>query len=143
MVDKNMILRKMADLKTYINQVKEYASISLDDYQSDWKVQRIVERTLQMAIEVCVDMVNHIIADRNFRIPNTYSEGFRILKENNIISEVLCENLVNMCKFRNVLVHEYDKVDPAVVIPILRNRLKDFDLFQAEILGYFKKNKEQ
>jgi uncharacterized protein YutE (UPF0331/DUF86 family) len=47
-VDKTLILRKLAELEEYLGQVKEYASITVDRYSKDWKAQRIVERTLQM-----------------------------------------------------------------------------------------------
>ena len=56
MVDKILILRKLAELDQYLRQVKEYVGISVERYESDWKTQRIVERTLQMMIETCVDI---------------------------------------------------------------------------------------
>ncbi len=46
MVDKALILRKLTELETYLKQVKEYSGISVEQYQADWKIQRIVERTL-------------------------------------------------------------------------------------------------
>ncbi len=70
-VDRDLLLRKLADLDQYLSQVSEYRNITLDQYRGDWKIQRIVERTLQMAIEACVDIANHIIADRGLRIPAT------------------------------------------------------------------------
>lgn len=53
MVDHDLLLRKLGDLDLYVSQVSEYAGITAEDDRRDWKVQRIVERTLQMAIEVC------------------------------------------------------------------------------------------
>jgi len=51
MVDKSLILRKLAELEEYLEQIKEYSDITVDEYSDDWKIQRIVERTLQMMIE--------------------------------------------------------------------------------------------
>ncbi len=138
MVDKALILRKLSDLDTYVSQVGEFVSIGLEDYKSDWKTQRIVERTLQMAIEVCVDISNHIIADKGFRVPTTYADGFRILKENQILGDDLCQSLIHMCKFRNILVHEYDKVDPSIIVSILQNHLKDFGRYKSILLEFLK-----
>jgi len=70
-VDRDLVLRKLVDLEEYLGQLAEYRQISVPEYRGDWKVQRIVQRTLQMAIEVCVDVANHIIADRGLRIPVT------------------------------------------------------------------------
>ncbi len=64
MVDRDLILRKLAELQQYFEQVSEYRGVSVDEYRRDWKIQRIVERALQIAIEACVDVATHIIADR-------------------------------------------------------------------------------
>ena len=71
MVDKTLVLRKLADLDQYLAQIGEYADITVTQYSADWKTQRIVERTLQMMIETCVDIAGHIISDKNFRIPTS------------------------------------------------------------------------
>ncbi len=46
MVDEALILRKLADLSTYIQQISDFRSLSVDEYKSDWKTQRVVDRTL-------------------------------------------------------------------------------------------------
>jgi len=67
-VDEALILRKLAELDQYYKQLKEYENTTVDQYSDDWKIQRIIERTLQMMIETCVDIAGHIIADRNSEI---------------------------------------------------------------------------
>ena len=76
MVDKNLVLRKLAELEEYLNQIMEFSSIDLKTYSEDWKVQRIVERTLQIMIEICADISNHIIADESLRVPTSYADIF-------------------------------------------------------------------
>jgi uncharacterized protein YutE (UPF0331/DUF86 family) len=73
-VDKALILRKLAELEECLGQVKEYADISVDQYSRDWKSQRIIERTLQMMIEICADIAGHIISDQGYRVPTTYAD---------------------------------------------------------------------
>ena len=48
MVDKTLILRKIAEIKEYLDQISEYSNITVDSYSNDWKTQRIVERTEQV-----------------------------------------------------------------------------------------------
>lgn len=47
MVDKPLILRKLTELDEYLKQMGEFSSVTLEEYSRDWKVQRIVERTLR------------------------------------------------------------------------------------------------
>jgi uncharacterized protein YutE (UPF0331/DUF86 family) len=135
MVDKTLILRKLAELDQYLRQVKEYARISVDDYQSSWKTQRIIERTLQMMIETCVDIAGHIISDKAFRTPVSYSDTFKVLNENGVLPKDLFAKMDRMAKFRNVVVHHYDAIDAEIVVGILKRDLDDFSGFQVAVVA--------
>ncbi len=131
-----MCNRKLADLDQYLGQVSEYRDITIDQYRGDWKTQRVVERTLQMTIELCVDIANHIIADRGLRVPATYSEAFDILGEAGLLDAARRDVMIRMSKFRNVIVHDYARVDPTIVVQILREHLEDFIRFKAAALKW-------
>lgn len=133
MVDDILIMKKLASLADYREQLREYSGISVQQYRVDWKVQRIVERTLQMMIEICTDIANHLIADLGLRTPQTYAETFRILGENEIISIEQTKVMEKMAKFRNIVVHQYEAVDAEIVVLILNKHLADFDSFSCAI----------
>lgn len=133
MVDVALVLRKLASLDEYRRQVAEYSAVTVDAYRSDWKVQRIVERTLQMMIELCADIAGHIISDDALRTPETYADTFRVLGENGILTEDQTSVMEKMAKFRNVVVHQYEAVDAEIVVLILRKHLDDFSLFSDAI----------
>jgi uncharacterized protein YutE (UPF0331/DUF86 family) len=138
LVDKSLILRKLGEMEEYLKQVKEFSGISFDAYSKDWKVQRIVERTLQMMIEICVDIAHHIISDKEYRIPDGYVDSFKVLYEEGVLGENLLEIMEKMAKFRNIIIHHYDKVDEAIVVGILKRHLDDFLLFKQAILNFLK-----
>lgn len=130
-----MVLRKLSAIDEYLKQIREFSDTTLDKYRSDWKTQRIVERTLQIMIETCADIANHIISDKNMRIPTGYSDTFKVLLENNAIDKDLFSVMERMAKFRNIVVHQYEEVDAEIVIIILRKHLDDFIRFKEAILG--------
>lgn len=136
MVDRDLILRKLADLGQYVSQASEYRDVTVEQYRREWKTQRIVDRTLQLAIEVCVDIANHVIADRALRVPATYAEAFEVLGEAGLLAAPLCDAMVRMARFRNILVHEYAEIDPAIVVRILREHLEDFTRFKTAVLTW-------
>ena len=80
------------------------------------------------------DIANHIISDRGYRTPDSYGDTFRVLHENGVIKDDLLEIMLKMARFRNIVVHQYDKVDEAIVIGILRNNLDDFTAYRDTIL---------
>lgn len=138
MVDKTLILKKLSNVEEYLKQIKEFSDISAKDYEASWKIQRIVERTLQIMIESCLDVAGHIISDAGFRVPETYVDMFRILTENGILKEKQLPALEKMARFRNIVVHDYAKIDSEIVIGILQRNLVDFEKFNQAIIDYLK-----
>jgi uncharacterized protein YutE (UPF0331/DUF86 family) len=134
-VDKVLLFRKLAELEEYLRQIKEYANVSAEQYSKDWRIQRIVERTLQMVIETCADIAGHIISDRGYRIPTSYADTFRVLYEKEILTKELFETMENISKFRNIIVHNYDRVAPEIVVGILRKDLDEFLGFKNLIIN--------
>jgi uncharacterized protein YutE (UPF0331/DUF86 family) len=138
MVDRILILRKLSALEEYYGQITEYRSISTEQYAKDWKSQRIIERTLQMMVEICIDIAGHIIADMKLRVPKSYADSFAVLAENDIVNENLSTSLEKMAKFRNIVVHDYDRVDEEIVIGILRKNLDDFTKYKDAVVSFLK-----
>ena len=136
MVDKILILKKLSTLDEYLKQIAEYTPITVQAYAGDWKTQRIVERTFQMMIETCLDIGGHIISDEKMRVPETYADIFRILVENGILSKTHLVAFEKMAKFRNIVVHDYEKIDPEIVVAILRNHLQVFEVFKSSVIAY-------
>jgi uncharacterized protein YutE (UPF0331/DUF86 family) len=135
-VDRDLLLRKLADLEQYVDQVSEFRAVTVDEYRRDWKTQRIVERTLQMAIEACLDVANHVVADRQLHLASTYAEIFDVLGDAGLLEQNLREAMIRIARFRNILVHDYARIDPAVVVRILHEGLDDFRRFREAALGW-------
>ena len=133
-----MLGRKISEMETYLNQLREFSGISVAAYRDDWKTQRIIERTLQMLIELCIDIANHMISDREMRMPTGYADAFRVMMENRVISKSLFSTMEKMAKFRNLIVHQYDKTDPSIVVSILRKNLNDFEKYKKAVLKFIK-----
>jgi len=136
LVDKLLLGRKIAQMETYLGQIREYSKISITAYKNDWKIQRIVERTLQILIELCIDIANHLISDKGMRLPTGYADTFKVLMENRIISKTLFKTMEKMAKFRNVVVHQYEKIEPSIVVSILHTNLDDFEKYKKTIIKY-------
>jgi uncharacterized protein YutE (UPF0331/DUF86 family) len=88
-----------------------------------------------MAIEACLDVANHLVADRHLRVASSYAEIYDVLGEAGLIEDRLRKTMIRMDRFRNILVHDYERIDPAVVIRILREDLDDFRRFREAVLG--------
>ena len=133
-VDRMVVESKLRFLKEYLSDLAEYESMPLAEYRTSKKDQRFVERTLHLACECCLDTSAHLVSRMGFREPRDNKDLFLILAENGILSEPVCQAMVKMSKFRNIVVHDYARIDPEIVVGILRRHLLDFKQFAAGII---------
>ncbi len=113
-------------------QVHRYA-----DYEADTRLRKAVERALQLCMEASLDIGRHIIALENLPHPDDNQQVFTILAGAGIVPDTLLAALVEMARFRNLIVHEYTKIDDVKVYQIFKVNLSDFDRFVNALEAYF------
>jgi uncharacterized protein YutE (UPF0331/DUF86 family) len=81
-----------------------------------------------------VDLAFLLIKLNKLKIPNEDTEAFLILAEKNIISLNLAEKFKQAKGMRNIIAHEYGKVDDELVFEAITTELvKDVRDFLREI----------
>jgi len=135
--DIEVIVTRLQKLDIYVRHLRQLANVTLDEYLQNEDLQAIVERRLQLAIQVCVDLANYLIAHHGLRVPDAQDNVFTILGEEGIISSDLARCMAGMVRFRNILVHNYLEIDSAIVHKLLTTRLGDFDEFGQAMLRLF------
>lgn len=111
--------------------------VSLDEYLDDDNIQAIVERRLQLAIQVCMDIGNYLIGQLGISVPDEQENVFLALGREGILSADLAKRMVGMVRFRNILVHDYLEIDSHIVYRNLAEDLGDFDQFAQQIIARF------
>ena len=61
---------------------------------------------------------------------------FLILSEEGIIPDNLLPDLTNMVGFRNLIVHNYARIDDRLVYAVLQDRVGDFARFAASVVAF-------
>jgi uncharacterized protein YutE (UPF0331/DUF86 family) len=112
-------------------------NVALDEYLDDDNIQTIVERKLQLAIQVCMDVANYLIGQLGIAAPEVPENVFQALGRESIIDKELAAHMAGMVRFRNILVHDYLEIDASIVYRNLSQELSDFDEFARQIAGRF------
>jgi uncharacterized protein YutE (UPF0331/DUF86 family) len=136
MIQNDVIQSKLRFLQEYLQDLAEYRSITLSAYTASKKDQRFVERTLHLACECCIDIAAHLVSRMSLRAPKDNKDLFNILHENGIISDTVRAAMTKMAQFRNIVVHDYVRIDPEIVIGILHHDMDDLKRFAGEVLGH-------
>lgn len=124
-----VIETKISHIQKYLKLLDRYKKFSQQDLEQNPDLRGALERYLYLATQAALDLGEAVIAFKELRRPGTYTEVFYILREEELISKELSEKLVSMTKFRNIIAHDYEKVDFGIVYDALQNRLGDIDEF--------------
>jgi len=136
MVNLKKIQGILSRLRTYLEKLRTLAAYKREDFINDFTKVESAKHLLEVSIESCLNISQHIIASERFRSPENYAESFEILAENRVFPEEFLPTLHNMVRFRNRLVHLYWEVDEATIYDILENELGDFDTFMNYIVKF-------
>ena len=131
MTDADLIRKRLAFIETCLRELAELSDSRRIEH--DVRERRFVEHTLQIAIQATLDVTSHIVASDRLGEPTTNQSLFQILERAGWVTPELAAELRGMAGFRNVLVHGYVAVDPAIVRDVLECRLGDIEVFVQSI----------
>ncbi|HAK47313.1 MAG TPA: hypothetical protein DCO79_15515 [Spirochaeta sp.] len=127
-----VVQRKIAMLDDQLLQIEKHiSSLSYEEFKDNWLLKSGAERALQVAVEIMIDIAERIIALNNAGPAESAAKAMEKLESLEIIKSA--EPYRSMVKFRNIIVHEYEEIDPQIMWDLLQNRLDDFRAFRDEL----------
>jgi uncharacterized protein YutE (UPF0331/DUF86 family) len=132
-MDREVIELKLESLRRCLQRVAEKCPSDPDTLGRDPDLQDIVTFNLSRAVQLCVDLGAHLIADMDVLPPDTMGQTFDALAHAGVIPEPLGQQLKKAVGFRNIAVHHYEEIDWAIVHGIAQNHLSDFREFAKVI----------
>jgi len=141
-IAREKIMQKIKLLGEYITYLKKLAretSGREEEFISDFHFFGLAERYLQLAIQALMDAVKIVIIETGGEKPEDNQEAISILYNQKIISEELAARLDGIVGFRNILVHEYGKINRRLVFRYLQKNVKDLEDFRKNIIKFLSK----
>jgi uncharacterized protein YutE (UPF0331/DUF86 family) len=134
--DQDKMAKLTSELRKSVKRLESLSQLSRDQFCGDPDKIGSAKYHFIVAIEICIDMCNHIISRNGYRVPEDYGDTFKVMSEEGALGVAFSEELRNMSKFRNRLVHLYWEVDDDQVHEILGTRLVDFKKFLDALAGF-------
>jgi uncharacterized protein YutE (UPF0331/DUF86 family) len=134
-IDRDRILAKLDELDGYLVELRSVIPATFQEYLTVEK-RRSSERLLQVAIEAVIDICALLVTGLRLGLPADEDDLFEKLVAREVIRAPTRDLLRRMKGMRNILVHEYGRVDNALVFETARQRLGDFDVFRREIIAF-------
>ncbi len=140
MVDPESLAVRFEKLREYIKVLREIQKVSRSKFLKDYHVYGLAERYLQLAIECLLDIGNMLIVQYGFPKPSIKQEIIAILEDQKVLPSDFVHRLAGIAGFRNILIHDYVKIDRARVYDYLQKNLPQFEAYLRYVRRYIQKH---
>ncbi len=130
-------------IESRIDYIDEWLSLLSEIQGSKEKtdlVKEAKENLIRKTVEGVIDIASRLIALEGLERPDAYSKYFKVLEKKGIIQEELAESLAEMARFRNMITHQYHKIDHEQLDSIIEDDIEDIRRFISEVIGYQEEN---
>lgn len=121
-----VMLNKKISIERCVAQIEKYyrADTGLP-FEEDYLKQDAIGMNLQRACELAIDMANHFIKSKKLGLPQDSKDSFNLLQRAGLIGAEHLKTLRAMVGFRNVLVHQYQKLDLHIMVDVIEHHLPE------------------
>ncbi len=135
-----VVLGKLSNLDVVLGELQSLGAVTAVQLNNDWRTRRAIERDLQILAEIVIDVCQRLIALAGETPAQTSTAAIqRCVTLGALTSAKPYESIV---RFRNFVVHQYERVDTGVLTDIVNRHLEDFVAFRDEIVAYVEKSNE-
>ncbi len=136
MVDKQIIEQHLQNMEEALANLGRYRDLSLEEFEKDLSLIWIAEKGLQILIQNLLDIGAHLLASEIKNDWDDYGEIILKLGQHGIIPRDFSEKIQGMAGLRNILIHEYLRVDVSKIYDLLKKRMGDFTEFMSYVQSY-------
>lgn len=117
------IQEKIGEIEKFLEELESSLPEDFEEYKTDYKLRAIGERYFEKIIEGIVDLAFLVIKEKNLKQPEEDKQAFDILANEGIIKNSLADKLKDAKGMRNILAHEYGRIDDELVFHSLIEEL--------------------
>ncbi|NBX18853.1 MAG: DUF86 domain-containing protein [Proteobacteria bacterium] len=131
--NKTLILEKLDTVARCLERVRDKSPATLQELSVDLDRQDIIILNLERAIQACVDIATHFTSHTPLPVPVTMADSFEVLASAGVITRQTADRMKKAVGLRNILVHEYQKIDWSILWSVITNHISDFQIFAQEV----------
>lgn len=133
-MNKEIVFAKIESLSRCVDRIRSKTPDRRQDLCDDLDRQDIIVLNLERAVQLCVDIAAHLVADLQQPAPMSMVESFAMLRQAGIIDAAIAERMQKGVGFRNIVVHEYRLVNWDIVYAIITEHLDDFKEYARQVI---------
>lgn len=129
----DIVVNKIQSIQRCVMRAREEYGSAANDFDVNFTAQDAAVLNVVRACEQAIELANVVIKERRLGVPVTSAESFDLLQQSDVIDGALAGRLKRMTGFRNVVIHNYQRVEIAIVASVIETGLDDLVLFGDRI----------
>jgi len=132
----DVLINKAATIERCIKRTREEYDKNPATFATDHTRQDAAILNIQRACEAAIDMGQYIVRRDKLGVPQSARDVFDLLSASGFIDAQLADTMKRMVGFRNIAVHDYQKLQLPITVAIIERHLGDFLQFGETILRF-------
>jgi uncharacterized protein YutE (UPF0331/DUF86 family) len=113
LVKPEVVGKRIARAALRLDEAEALLSRPVEEFIADVQARDLASFYLFRAIQDCIDLAAHWVADEGWGSPDDAGSTFKVLADRKVIERDLAEQMRKAVGFRNLVAHEYDdSIDP-------------------------------
>ena len=135
------VYQKLDSVHGYIEELKQLLDqVSDEEFFSDSGKFHITERLVQLIVDGMIDINQHFIKELGLKLADDLQSTFITVGECGVLPKEFAERIAPVTGVRNILVHQYEKLDKETFLRNLRHHFSDFEDYGRYAVDYLKSN---
>jgi uncharacterized protein YutE (UPF0331/DUF86 family) len=130
----DIVLNKVASIERCLSRITEEYENNPANLEQDLTRQDSIILNIQRACEASIDLAMHLVRKFALGIPQDSRQAFDLLVQAGKLDPSLADALKRMVGFRNIAVHDYQKLNLEIVRAIVERNLGDLRGFARHAL---------
>jgi uncharacterized protein YutE (UPF0331/DUF86 family) len=130
----DIVLNKVATIERCLQRVQQEYAGKPENLEQDITRQDSIILNIQRACEASIDLAMHLVRRFALGVPQESRQAFDLLVAGGKLDTPMAEALKRMVGFRNVAVHDYQRLNLAIVHSIIAHNLDDLRAFAKHAL---------
>lgn len=137
-LDARVVHARLGLMRDLLDDLDAVGPINVDGLRHDRMLRHAVERILTQLVELAVSVNGHVAATVFGKAPADYRSSFDVMESGGILSQELSDRLRRSAGLRNLLAHEYARIDLALVAAAVPAARDDYRQYVRLIVGWLK-----
>jgi len=120
-----VVLQKTSSIRRCVQRAHEEKTAAGSNFRIDFTHQDAALLNIFRACETAIDLANHLVRIHRLGAPAWSAQAFELLANAERLPRDLADKMVRMVGFRNLAIHEYDRIDLDLVESLFSGPLED------------------